>query len=93
MRLKTKIDWKARLKNPIFWAQIAMAIGTPILVGLGLNWSDMTSWAIFWQTFLDAIKNPVIVGAIIVSVWTAITNPTTKGLGDGEPINKEKNFH
>lgn len=77
-----KFDWKSRFNNPIFLAQIAIAIVTPILLHLGLNWSDMTSWGTFGASLLSAIKSPVIVVAIIVSVWTAITNPTTKGLGD-----------
>ncbi len=27
------INWKVRLKNPTFWAQIVIAIVSPILVG------------------------------------------------------------
>ena len=28
------INWKVRLKNPTFWAQIIIAVISPILVGL-----------------------------------------------------------
>ena len=38
------INWKVRLKNPVFWAQVAAAVVSPILVGLGLQWEDMTTW-------------------------------------------------
>ena len=38
------INWKVRLKNPTFWAQIILSIISPILVGLGVQWQDMTTW-------------------------------------------------
>ena len=77
-----KINWKVRLHNPIWLAQIAMAVITPILVGLGAQWEDMTSWAALGDALAQAVSNPVIVVAVIVSVWTASTDPTTKGTGD-----------
>ena len=38
------INWKVRLKNPVWWAGIAAAIVLPMLATMGLEWSDMTSW-------------------------------------------------
>lgn len=76
------INWKVRIKNPVFWVQIAVAIVLPILAYLGLSWEDMTSWAALGGIFLEAIKNPVILASVIVSVWNAINDPTTKGLAD-----------
>lgn len=76
------INWKVRIKNPVFWVQIAVAIVLPILAYLGLSWEDMTSWAALGGIFLEAIKNPVILASVIVSVWNAINDPTTKGLSD-----------
>ena len=76
------INWKVRIKNPVFWVQIAVAIVLPILAYLGLSWDDMTSWAALGGIFLEAIKNPVILASVIVSVWNAINDPTTKGLAD-----------
>ena len=76
------INWKVRVKNPIFWVQVAVAIVLPILAYLGLSWDDMTSWAALGGIFLEAIKNPVILVSVVVSVWNAINDPTTKGLGD-----------
>ena len=78
------MNWKVRLKNPVFWAQIAAAIVTPILVGLGLQWSDMTTWKSFGQALYQAVCNPVIVVSVIVSVWTAATDPTTRGMKDSK---------
>lgn len=77
-----QINLKVRAKNPVFWAQIAVAIISPILVGLGVQWEDMTSWVALGDALYKAILNPVIVVSIIVSVWTAITEPTTSGMSD-----------
>ena len=77
-----KINFKVRARNPLFWAQIAVAIVSPILVGLGMQWSDMTTWQTLGGALMRAVSNPVIVVAMIASVWTALTDPTTKGFSD-----------
>lgn len=77
-----KINWKVRFKNPVFWAQIAVAILLPILTYMGLSWQDMTTWAALGRVFVEAVKNPVVVVSVIVSVWNAINDPTTSGLSD-----------
>ena len=77
-----KINWKVRIKNPVFWAQIAAAIVTPILTGLGLQSGDMTTWAAFGEALYRAVMNPVIVVSVIVSLWGIINDPTTRGLSD-----------
>lgn len=77
-----KINWIARVKNPVFWAELTMAILLPILTHMGMNWDDMTTWAALGEVLLSAVQNPVIVVAVAVSVWNAITDPTTAGLSD-----------
>lgn len=77
-----KINWKVRIKNPIFWANIAASILLPILTHMGLNWEDMTTWVALGGVLLNAIKNPVIVVAVVVSIWNAVNDPTTAGLSD-----------
>ena len=79
-----KINWKVRLKNPVFWAQVAIAIVSPILVGLGLQWQDMTTWAALGGALGKAASNPVIVVSVIASLWACITDPTTAGTSDSE---------
>lgn len=76
------INWKVRIKNPVFWTQVAVAIVAPILAGLGLQWEDMTTWAAFGDALVKAVMNPVIVVSVIVSLWGIINDPTTKGLSD-----------
>ena len=77
-----KINWKVRFKNPVFWVQVVVAVILPMLANLGLAWEDMTTWAALGGVLLESIKNPVIVVAVIVSVWNAVNDPTTAGLGD-----------
>lgn len=79
-----KINWKVRIKNPVFWASLAIAIIGPILAYMGITWSEITSWAALGGLLFDAIKNPVIVVSIIVSVYNLIIDPTTKGLSDSK---------
>lgn len=77
-----KINWKVRLRNPVFWVQVAVAVILPILAHLGLEWEDMTTWEALGGILVDAVKNPVIVVAVIISVWNAVVDPTTAGIGD-----------
>lgn len=77
-----KINWKVRLKNPVFWVGLAVAIVLPILTSLGMSWEDMTTWAALGDALLQAVKNPVILVSVLVSVWNLINDPTTKGLSD-----------
>lgn len=77
-----KINWTVRLKNPVFWANIAASIFLPILTHMGLNWEDLTTWTALGSVLLGAIQNPVIVVAVVVSAWNAINDPTTAGLSD-----------
>ena len=77
-----KINWKVRLKNPVFWVGLAVAIVLPILTSLGMSWEDMTTWAALGSALLRAVKNPVILVSVLVSVWNLINDPTTKGLSD-----------
>lgn len=79
-----KINWKVRMKNPVFWAQLVTAIVLPILAYLGLQWSDMTSWAALGEILVQAVKNPVILVSVVVSVWGIVNDPTTAGLSDSK---------
>lgn len=79
-----KINWKVRANNWVWWAQVICAIVLPLIVGTGAKWEEMTSWALLGKTLFEAIKNPVVVVSMIVSLWTSITDPTTKGIGDSK---------
>lgn len=79
-----KINWKVRKENILFIAQIIVSIFAPILAYFGMNWEDLTTWAAIGNLFVQAIQNPVVVLAVAVSVFNAITDPTTKGIGDSK---------
>ena len=79
-----KINWKIRFKNPYFWLQLIIAILMPILAYMGLTIEDLTTWKKLGDIFLKAILNPYVLGLVVVSVFNAIQDPTTKGLSDSE---------
>lgn len=79
-----KINWKVRFANPEFWKQIALAVFVPLLAYYGMNWADMTTWAAIGDLFIQAVQNPVVVLSVVVSVYNAIIDPTTKGISDSE---------
>lgn len=76
------INLKVRLKNPVFIAQLVMSVLLPILTYMGLTVEDLTTWKALGDVLLEAIQNPYVLGLIIVSVWNALNDPTTKGLSD-----------
>lgn len=91
------INWKVRFKNPVFIAQLILAILGPICAYGGLTYQDLTSWEALGRLLLGAISNPYVLGLIAVSVWNALNDPTTAGVSDSvramtytEPYKKVK---
>ena len=80
------INWKVRFnrKNIMFIAQVAITVCVPVLTYFGLQASDMTTWAKVGETLIQAVSNPYVVLMAIVSLFNAITDPTTKGISDSE---------
>ena len=76
------MNLKVRFKNPVFIAQLILAILTPILAYAGLTVQDLTSWQALGEILLGAIRNPYVLGLIVVSVWNALNDPTTAGITD-----------
>ena len=78
------INWLVRIKNPVFWGQVAVALLVPMLTSLGLSWEEMTTWGALWQVVVQSLANPVTVAAMLLSVWNTVNDPTTAGLGDSD---------
>lgn len=78
------INYKVRFKNPVFIAQLILAVLTPILAYAGLTMQDLTTWKALGELLLGAISNPYVLGLVVVSVFNAITDPTTAGISDSE---------
>ena len=78
------INFKVRLRNPVFIAQLVLAVLTPILAYAGLTFQDLTTWKSLGDLLIGAISNPYVLGLVIVSVFNAVTDPTTEGIQDSE---------
>ena len=78
------MNWKVRFKNPLFIAQMILAVLTPILAYAGLTVKDLTTWEALGDLLMGALSNPYVLGLVIVSVFNAVTDPTTSGVKDSE---------
>ena len=78
------MNWKVRFKNPLFIAQMILAVLTPILAYAGLTVKDLTTWQALGDLLMGALSNPYVLGLVVVSVFNAVTDPTTSGVGDSE---------
>nr|DAN73443.1 MAG TPA: holin [Caudoviricetes sp.]DAY00734.1 MAG TPA: holin [Caudoviricetes sp.]DAZ03655.1 MAG TPA: holin [Caudoviricetes sp.] len=78
------LNWKVRFnkKNILFITQVIVSVVIPVLTYFGLQASDLTTWSKVWETFMQAISNPYVVVMAIVSLFNAVTDPTTKGISD-----------
>lgn len=76
------MNWKIRLKNPIWWIQIVLAVLTPIVAYMGITMEDLTSWSVVGNCLLTAISNPYVLSLVAVSVWNACNDPTSSGVTD-----------
>jgi len=79
-----KINWKVRLNNPLFYTQVVLAILLPILAYMGLTVQDLTTWPDLANVLLNAVSNPYVLGLVVVSVYNAVSDPTTKGISDSK---------
>lgn len=77
-----KINWKVRFSNPVFIAQIVMAVFIPILAYMGLTAQDLTTWGKLFSLLLEAVSNPYVLVLVVVSVYNSITDPTVAGISD-----------
>lgn len=78
------MNWKVRFKNPLFIAQMILAVLTPILAYAGLTVKDLTTWQELGDLLMGALSNPYVLGLVVVSVFNAVTDPTTSGVADSE---------
>lgn len=80
------INWKVRFnrKNILFLSQVLLSVLVPILTYFGMQLSDFTSWQIVRDTLLQAASNPYVIIMSLVSLFNAITDPTTQGISDSQ---------
>lgn len=77
-----QINWKIRIKNPVFWVQV---LGGVLLTALSYNSmqpQDLTSWNGVISLFKGVITNPYLLALCLYNAWSAINDPTTSGVRD-----------
>ena len=81
---KIGINLDVRFQNPQYWFMMAIAIITPIVSYLGLNVSDITSWGVLMDMIGQAIANPYLLVLVVVNVYNATVDGTTRGFKDSK---------
>ena len=76
------INWKVRMKNPLFWVEVGLAVISTALVYNSLEQQDLTSWNGLGNLLVGIISNPYLLFMCGVSVFNAVNDPTTKGFKD-----------
>ena len=78
------MNWKIRIKNPVFWVQVLLGAFATALAYAGLTAADMTTWVGVWQIIKATAANPYCLFLIACNVCSAFNDPTTAGIGDSE---------
>ena len=66
----------------MFWAEIILAILTPLLAYAGLTAADLTTWGAVLDLLKMAATNPYVLALVVVSLYNALVDPTTTGFTD-----------
>ena len=87
------INWKVRFKNPMFIVQLVFTFFAPAFVYFGVKGTDITTWSAFFAVIFDAFSNPYVLFSMLISLWNAITDPTTEGFSDSPQAQKYSRPH
>ena len=74
------INWKVRIKNPYFW----VAIGSALLMAMGISPEVLTSWGAVWNAIKELASNPYMLICAVMAIIGVINDPTTKGVSDSK---------
>ena len=78
------MNWKVRIKNPVFWGQIGLGAFATALAYAGLTAANMTTWRSLLDVIISTVKNPYCLFLIACNIWSALNDPTTSGLTDSD---------
>lgn len=73
-----KINWRVRMKNPLFW----ISLGGVILTAMGHSPETFTSWGKVFQACIELLGNPYMLGSVLLAVLGVFLDPTTRGVCD-----------
>lgn len=77
-----QINWKVRLKNPVFWIQVLGGVGLTALTYNSMQPQDLTTWSGLVNLLKGVCSNPYLLGLCVYNAWSAINDPTTNGVTD-----------
>lgn len=72
-----KINWKVRVKNPVFWATVVPAF-------VGFVYTLLGAFDIVPAISSDEVINYITLTISALTTLGVLVDPTTKGLGDSE---------
>ena len=72
LRRLTKINWKAKLDDPLFYVQVIVSFSLPVAAYLGIKTTDITTWGALFNSISRALNNPYCVGIGLISVFNAL---------------------
>ncbi len=78
------MNWKIRIKNPVFLVQIIMGALLTVLAYWGLTPQDMRTWGSVWELIVQTASNPYCLFLMISNIWNALNDPTTSGVTDSD---------
>lgn len=73
-----KINWRVRMKNPLFW----VSLGGVILTAMGQSPESFTSWGKVLEEIVALVSNPYLLGSVTLAVLGVLMDPTTRGICD-----------
>ena len=78
------INWKIRFTkdNISFILRFFVSLFIPILIYLGIEAKDLTTWQALGDVLIRTITNPYLVGLTVINAINILFDPTTEGLGD-----------
>lgn len=79
------INWKTRIKHPVFWIGLLSVIASPVLAYNGATYADFTTWQSVADIIIGTVKNPYLVMSIVFAVLGFLgvtTDPNTAGIKD-----------
>lgn len=84
------INWKIRIKNPVFWIQIGIGVILTALAYNSMQPQDLTTWSGVVVLIKEILNNPYLLCLCIYNGWCAVNDPTSSGISDSSRVLKYK---